>query len=452
MSKTKDKIEAELDDSINDKNLLADLVRLLNKYYNPDSLERKQDQGKINSNTSIDYIAFVKHLVSLYNTNRTKKNHPSIDTIRTNLSYISKWEIDVDEEQQLKDLFKKDSTGHVGSTGRREKEYSGNELNRFRYSSYLAIKKYLRAMEKENDVDEGEYTRHLPKSSDIKKPKGKANEFYISRERVNELLSVVNPSYTDEEKYSELNEGFEYGEMRDVELLILLGANSGMRINEILNLQLDWITFYDDEVEENVERTYIELPDKITKPGEDQKVYVEDSTSQVLREQLKEIEELRDLDESDEPVYLIDLVWVYQDTQLEEYQPYFKGESGVKSHFTIQKERHYSIQILEQLVNILAEEDGGDGLVESRTKNFWGEILEDDDKNLTPHVLRHSFLQYVYDPGDNEDLGADIKRAKIQGRHKNVETTMNYLEGDEEEREEGHKEIFDNPRNGSGKV
>lgn len=375
----KKKIRKQLKESNISGTNLEDLTAILHKYYHPEEYSI-YTESKINK-TGNDYLELVKYMYRRY---KNKNKTPSIPSIKQKISYLSNFDVEL-EEDYIKELFS--SKGEVEEIAS-ERGLEGNSYANFRYHSYLAVRTYLKAKGRED------LANLLPDTEEIGKPDTNPRTSHLTKEEVRQLLEE-----TDDE---------------DAELIILLGFYCGLRIQEILQLKVDWIKFPPEEEEYG----YIELPKWVTKEDEEQKVYFGEKLFKHLKRKLEEIEQLQ-VDEKEE-IILLNL----QDDEI------LKGR---KAEIRVEEERIEAIDLLNEIVDEMADKDRID---EKQTDDNLREFKH-GGRDLTPHVLRHSFLRYIRDSTDLK-----LERVKEQARHSSIETTMIYLEEGDKEKKEDYKKAF----------
>lgn len=392
----RDKIRRELKQVGIEGSDLEDLTKLIHKYSFPEEYHYQYVESKIGSKgTSNDYLSYAKYL---YQRGRSEGS-PSISTIKQKFSYLSNYNLEA-EDLDIEDLFRGDEEQGEAEMGLVHEEavsrgHSGNSYTSFVYNSYLAIRAYLKAKGRKEQLSQ------LPDTEEFTKPDKVPRRHYISQEQVELLAEQV-----------EKNESYGLQE----ELVILLGFYSGMRIAGILQTKKGWIHLVGEKADQ---RGMIELPGQVTKSGDAEVINFNRRISQKVDTRIKQIEDEAESSQA----FLIDLI----------NREVFVKEDQLKTEERIAKERDQAIKFLDDLTDQITEADIEDDYEPGNTT--FEEFADNDGPNLTPHVLRHSFLQHV-------DQAKGFEAAFKLGRHEEIETTKLYLRSKQHEIGNLYEKIF----------
>lgn len=393
----RDEIRRELKEAGIGGSDLEDLTKLVHKYSHPEEYSQQYVESKIGeTGTDNDYLSYAKYL---YQRGR-KQGSVSISTIKKKFSYLSNYNLEADEFD-IEDLFRGDEEhgefemGLVHEEAVR-REHSSNSYVSFVYNSYLAVRAYLKAKGRQEQLAQ------LPPTEEFTKPDKVPRRHYISQEQVEKLIQTLEASD-------------DYG-LQD-ELVILLGFYSGMRIGEILQTKTGWIHLVGEKAEQ---RGMIELPASVTKSGEAEVINFNQRISEKVNKRIEQLKE-EVADSKIEDTFLIDLI----------NREVFVKENR-KTEERISKERDNAIKMLDDLAQEIAKSNEEDYEVGNTT---FEEFADSDGPNLTPHVLRHSFLQHV-------DEAEGFEAAFKLGRHEDIETTKLYLRSKEHEIGNLYEKIF----------
>ena len=182
MALNQEKIQSELEDSVkeNDSDYLTNLIY---KYANPKEMNSRPGPN-IAVNEAVDYLKFVQYMYRDY---MDRKGQVSMNTIKKYVTYLSHYELDPDQPEDVEAYFEKkpDYDGQTPIIQQKAIDkgfYQAQDPQkyiRFRYNSYLAIKKYLKMLEQKEGRDRGYYTSRLPEKSSVKKPDINPNNFRV---------------------------------------------------------------------------------------------------------------------------------------------------------------------------------------------------------------------------------------------------------------------------------
>lgn len=255
---------------------------------------------------------------------------------------------------------------------------------RCKYFSYLALKKYLKALGRTDLVPE--------KPQGLSNPDSKRQTFKLSKEKVERIRAAVD---------SDMDE-----------LAVILMFYSGLRSYELLNITAEWIDFEagDDEPDIRIPPEYAK-----GKKGNPNPEY--SFLLPRFKQRLKQyIKQFYDWDGEYEELYkeLVD----GEDLEFKPLFQYQEDEEQVeqKTEDILARERWH----LTQMLKSYAQEAG---------LNRWQEV--------TPHVLRRSFINHTYDQLGDLSITSDL------ARHDNPQLTDEYyLSREQEERKEAYGEAY----------
>lgn len=175
-------------------------------------------EAQQSEDSPLDYSKFVSHW----------KGEISRGTIAQYMYYLNYVDFELNEEniKAFGEWAIQKSKQEFG-----ESDEDRNKRYRMRYYTYLALKKYLKAIQPH-------LTQHLPPTQEVTKPRIGKKDTRYSRDQVERLVNQASN--------------------QKLELSIILMAYSGLRSYELLHLQPSWLEFKQDRIE-------IEIPPQYAK-------------------------------------------------------------------------------------------------------------------------------------------------------------------------------------------
>lgn len=278
-------------------------------------------RGEIADSTLIQYIRYLSDL----------DFNPLKET--TKIEEFDEW---TREKSRSDDKFGKDS-------------HKRNSRDRYRYFSYLALKKYLKARGRKELINK------IPTES-FEPPKSKKQKIYYNREQIEKLR--------------------EKAESSDLRLAITLMFYSGLRTYEVLNITPEWFDFFEEGIKITIPPEYAKASRKNI---EEEETFLDSRFEDEIKEYIKnhynadgEYQEL------------------YKELEEEEgFEPLIEFVDGSdKGFMDLARERYAMYRELRKL----AEKSG-----------------INKASRITPHKLRKSFIHHISDDLDLEKV-SDLAR------------------------------------------
>ncbi|MFB6200365.1 MAG: tyrosine-type recombinase/integrase [Candidatus Nanohaloarchaea archaeon] len=257
---------------------------------------------------------------------------------------------------------------------------------RCKYFSYLALKKYLKALRRKDLIPD--------KPQGLSNPDSERQTFELSKDKIERIRGVIDSDMDD--------------------LAVVLMFYSGLRSYELLNITAEWIDFEAGEDEPDIRIPPEYAKGKGSNPNPEYAFLVPR-----FKQQLKQyIMDFYEWEGSYEELYS-ELV----DGEDLEFKPLFhyqkddEAKPDEKSENILMRERWH----LTQMVKSYAQEAG---------LNRWQEV--------TPHVLRRSFINHTYNQLEDLSITSDL------ARHQDPQMTDDYyLSRNQEERKKAYGEAYE---------
>jgi len=262
------------------------------------------------------------------------------------------------------------------------------DRDRWIYTTYLAIKRYLEAIGRE------ELKKELPEPKEIKKPQNNKQTFRLSEEQIEKLISAA--------------------DTEDLRLAIILMAYSGLRISEVLQLRPDFLEYQEERVEILLDPKYLKGREKIDTTDT---AFLDKKYAPALKEHIKSTYK-----------------WGgrYKSLREDIADKNLKPRPIINLHPEL-KEKVTSDELFEKTFSQLHRERQKSNSTLKKTARRAG--INKYDK-VTCHTLRRSFIHQI------QDTVGDLNRTSQLARHSEIESTRQYLELEKAEMAKTYDQVF----------